>query len=66
MSIMVTELYDALVDAGASEEKARTAARAMADYESRFNTIDSELRVHRWMLTLLVALNTTILFKLFS
>lgn len=66
MSIMVTELYDALVDAGASEEKTRAAARAMADYETSFNTIDSELKVDRWMLTLLVALNTTILFKLFS
>jgi len=26
MSVMVTELYDALIDAGVSEEKARTAA----------------------------------------
>ena len=31
MSIMNTELYDALVDAGASEKKARAAASAYED-----------------------------------
>ena len=31
MSIMVTEVYQALVDAGASEEKARAAAEAIPD-----------------------------------
>ena len=31
MSIMVTEIYQALVDAGASEEKARAAAEAIPD-----------------------------------
>ncbi len=31
MSIMVTEVYRALVDAGASEEKARAAAEAIPD-----------------------------------
>ena len=31
MSIMVTEVYQALVDAGASEEKARAAAAAIPD-----------------------------------
>ena len=40
MSTMIAELYDALKDAGASEEKARAAAKTMADYDSRFNKID--------------------------
>ena len=31
MSIMVTKVYRALVDAGASEEKARAAAEAIPD-----------------------------------
>ena len=31
MSMMVTEVYQALVDAGASEEKARAAAEAIPD-----------------------------------
>ncbi len=61
MSVMVTELYDALIDAGASEEKARTASKALADYESRFNSIDKEftvikgeLKVIKWMLGLVM------------
>ncbi|MEY4210535.1 MAG: hypothetical protein RLZ92_915 [Pseudomonadota bacterium] len=33
---MITELYDALKEAGASEEKSRAAAKALAEYESRF------------------------------
>ena len=61
MSVMVTELYDALIDAGASEEKARTASKALADYESRFNNIDKELtiingelKIMKWMLGLIL------------
>ena len=63
--MMISELYDALISAGADDSKAREAAKAVADYEVRFNTIESELKLHRWMLTLLIALNITILFKLF-
>lgn len=36
MSTMIAELYDALKEAGASEEKARAVAKTMADYDSRF------------------------------
>ena len=65
VSMMIAEIYDALIEAGASEDKARKAAMAIADYESRFNAMDTELKLHRWMLTLLIALNLTILLKLF-
>src|SRR5437879_8482923 len=37
------ELYDALIEAGASEAKAKAAARSMADYEKRFGGIEREL-----------------------
>ena len=64
MSVMVTELYDALIDAGASEEKARTAARAMADYNSRFDQLDQKLiEIHgkinllQWMVALVIVVN---------
>ncbi len=50
MSTMLVELYDALKDAGASEEKARAAAKSIADYESRFAKIDADLLVIKWML----------------
>ena len=41
---MIIELYDALKEAGASEEKAKDAARAIADHESRFDRVDGELK----------------------
>jgi hypothetical protein len=36
MPLMLSELYDALLDAGASEEKARKAAEAAAVVDTRF------------------------------
>ncbi len=42
---MITEAYEAFISAGADDEKAKAAARALADYESRFNRVDSDLRV---------------------
>ncbi len=45
MSTMIFEVYDALKEAGASEEKASAAAKAIADYEGRFNNIDADLKV---------------------
>lgn len=46
---MVVELYDALKDAGASEEKARAAASAIANYENRFNKVETDLLLLKWM-----------------
>jgi hypothetical protein len=70
---MIAELYDALKDAGASEEKARAAAKTMADYDSRFNKIDqdlslikSEITILKWMLGFLVAGMVSLLFKIFT
>ena len=40
---MIAEVYDALREAGASEEKAKAAAAAIANYESRFDRIDIDL-----------------------
>ena len=56
MSIMIAELYDALKEAGASEEKSRAAAKALADYESLFNKIDTQLKIIKWMLGASLAL----------
>ena len=73
MSTMIAELYDALKDAGASEEKARAAAKKMADYDSRFNKIDqdlslikAEITILKWMLGFLVAGMVSLLFKIFT
>jgi hypothetical protein len=35
MTTMIAEVYDALIEAGASQDKARKAAEAIAGYESR-------------------------------
>jgi hypothetical protein len=70
---MIAELYDALKDAGASEEKARAAAKTMADYDSRFNKIDqdlallkAEITILKWMLGFLVAGMVSLLFNAFA
>ena len=65
MSVMIEELYDALKDAGAAEEKARAAARAVARYDTEMADTRSTLRLHSWMLGTLIALNIAILFRVF-
>jgi hypothetical protein len=40
---MVAEVYDALREAGASEEKARRAAEAMTGYDERFARIEGAM-----------------------
>jgi hypothetical protein len=73
MSTMISEVYDALLAAGAPEDKARKAAEVLASYENRFATIDRELadmrstqRLHSWMLGYLVLTITTLLWKVFT
>lgn len=66
MSTMISEVYDALKEAGASEEKARKAAEALASYENRFNRIESELAVMKWMLGFNLAMTVAILWKVFA
>ena len=43
MSTMIAEVYDALKEAGASEEKSKAAAIALADYKNRFDKVDRDL-----------------------
>ncbi len=50
MALRLGALQDALLDAGASTEKASKAAEEMAGYEREFAEVRSELRLHRWML----------------
>jgi hypothetical protein len=50
MTTMITELYDALKDAGAAEDKARKAAETVAAYENRFSRLETDLTVLKWMM----------------
>lgn len=66
MSLMLGKLYTALKDAGASEGAAEAAAAEVAGYENRLANIESELKLHRWMLGYLSAAVTAMTIKLFS
>jgi hypothetical protein len=63
---MISEVYDALKEAGASEEKARKAAEAIASYENRFSRIENDLSVLKWMVGFNLAITTAVLWKVFS
>ena len=64
--MLIEEVYDALKEAGASEEKSRAAARAIATYEDRLADVRSTLRLHSWILATNTALLIAILFRVFS
>jgi hypothetical protein len=49
VATMISEVYDAFIAAGAPEDKARKAAEAVANYESRFSRIEADLPVLKWM-----------------
>jgi hypothetical protein len=69
---MISEVYDALIAAGAPEDKARKAAETLANYDNRFSRIDvavlkveSELVLLKWMVAFGIAMNVAILTRLF-
>lgn len=64
--MMIEEVYDALIEAGASEEKARAAARTLAAYHTDLQDIKGELRLHRWILTFIGGLQIPIFFLLLN
>ena len=70
MSMMVTELYDALIAAGAPEEKARAAAQAMSAESPATKAdivrLERELSVVKWMTGAVVAGVVSLLLKSFS
>lgn len=72
MSTMITEIYDALREAGASEEKARKAAEAVANFDSQhheakheFAALKGEFNTVKWMLATNLTLTLLVLGKLF-
>ena len=70
---MISEVFDALKEAGASEEKARKAAEAISSAENRFSRIEGELiairgeqNLLKWMIGFNLAMTVAILWKIFS
>ena len=65
MSTMISEVYDALIEAGASQDKARKAAEALANYESRFSRVDADLLLLKWMTGFILAGVSGLILKTF-
>lgn len=67
--MIIEQLYDALIEGGTSPEKAREAARAVANYDSRINAVERNLTVLKWMVGTNIALTVGVLWlvlQLFS
>ncbi|WP_428353140.1 hypothetical protein [Methyloprofundus sp.] len=65
MSIMNSEIYSALIDAGASEEKAKAAAVSVTDYEKDINEVKLDLKVIKWGIGLIIAAEVLPIMKKF-
>ena len=72
MSTMIAEVYEAFISAGAPDEKAKAAARAVAEYDTRFARIDGDLAlvkaeiiVLKWMLGFVLAGVVSLVLKAF-
>lgn len=63
---MIAEVYDAFRAAGTPEDKARAAARAIADDDSRFNKLEGDLLVLKWMVGVSVAGTISLVLKAFT
>jgi hypothetical protein len=64
MTAMIREVYEALKEAGASEEKAAKAAEAIASHENHFNKMETDLTLLKWMVGFNLAVSVAVLFKL--
>jgi len=56
MPTMISEVYEALVEAGASREKASNAAEAVASFHHRLARIEADLLLLKWMVGTILAL----------
>ena len=66
MSIMIAEVYEAFLESGASEAKAKAAAEALAGCESRFSRLEAGQLLLRWMVGFNLAFTMAVLWKVFS
>jgi hypothetical protein len=64
MALMLSKTYEALLAAGAPEDKAREAAEELAGYENRLASIDNRLAVMDGRLTALEGKLTVIIWAM--
>jgi len=60
---MNSEIYSALIDAGASDDKAKEAAISVADYQKDINEVKADLKVIKWGIALIVTAEVLPLMK---
>ena len=66
MSTMNSEVYDALIDAGADETKAREAAKSVARYDTDIAEIKAGLLVLKWMTGFILAFVVALTWRVFQ
>ena len=66
MALQLGALREALLDAGASQEKANKAAEELASYETRLAGIETKLAVLVWMVGFNLAMTATMLWHVFK
>ena len=66
MSTMNSEVYDALVDAGADEVKAREAAKSVARYDNDVAEIKASLLPLEWMVGFTLAFVVAVAWRTFA
>lgn len=57
---MLSKTYDAFRAAGAPDDKAREAAEEIAGFEDRLTTVESDLKLLKWMVGFNLALSMVI------
>lgn len=66
MALQLGALRNALIDAGASQDKADKAAEELAGYENRLSSIETRLTLLTWMVGALYPVIIAIFFRVFS
>ena len=66
MSTMNSEVYAALIDAGADDEKAREAAKSVAQYDSDIAEIKASLLLLKWMVGFTLAFVVAMTWRVFA
>ena len=66
MSMMNCEVYDALVDAGADEAKAREAAKSVVRYDGDVAEIKASLLLLEWMAGFTLAFVVAVAWRTFA
>jgi hypothetical protein len=64
MTTMISEVYEALKDAGASE-KSRQAAEALSKRDGDVTDLKSDVRIIKWMMGSVLAFQLAIFVKMF-